>query len=307
MNIDQSLLEKFEAGLDPQNPASSAVKCKLIGFGEISAIFEVEGQEGMAMKRLPIFPDRPTAEQYIRLYDEYCVLIGEAGIRLPETATAIAEVPGRPVVIYIAQERLPSDRFCNHLIHVWELREIKKLIANVVDQFKAIWRFTESHKPALEIAIDGQLSNWVVSGSCYDYTLNYIDTSTPFIRRHGNHQIPADLFLQAVPRHLRGIFRSLFLSDVLNRYYDRRSILIDLAANLYKEQRPDLVPVAVQVINNSIGRMAEPITVEAVKRYYREDKMIWQIFLAIRKIDRWTTTSIRHGRYEFILPDKIKR
>lgn len=307
MKIDQSLLEKFELGLDPQNPAASTVKCNLIGFGEISAIFEVEGMEGMAMKRLPIFPDRSTAEQYIKLYDEYCVLLDNAGIRLPETATALVEVPGRPVVIYIAQDRLPTDRFCNKLIHVWEMREIKKLIQSVVEQFKAIWRFTESRKPGLDIAIDGQLSNWVVSGSCYDYTLDYIDTSTPFIRRNGKHQIPADLFLQAVPRHLRGIFRSLFLSDVLNRYYDRRSILLDLAANLYKEQRPDLVPVAVQVINDSIGRMAEPVTVEAVNRYYREDKMIWTIFLAIRKLDRWAATTIRHGRYEFILPEKIKR
>jgi len=35
-------------------------------------------------KRLPLFPDRLSAEEYTRQYYEYCHLLTEAGLRLPE-------------------------------------------------------------------------------------------------------------------------------------------------------------------------------------------------------------------------------
>jgi len=44
-----------------------------------------------------------------------------------------------------------------------------------------------------------------------------------------------------------------------------------------------------------------------VEKYYREDKFIWTLFLALRRMDRWLTTTIFRKRYEFILPGKIKR
>ena len=44
-----------------------------------------------------------------------------------------------------------------------------------------------------------------------------------------------------------------------------------------------------------------------VKKYYREDKLIWTIFLAFRRMDRWLTTRVFRKRYEFLLPGKIER
>ncbi len=93
----------------------------------------------------------------------------------------------------------------------------------------------------------------------------------------------------------------------MNRYYNPRSVYIDLTANLYKEQRPDLVPETIQIINRYITDDLGPLSVKEVKNYYKEDKIIWTVFLAFRRLDCWISTKILRRRYEFILPGKIKR
>jgi hypothetical protein len=49
------------------------------------------------------------------------------------------------------------------------------------------------------------------------------------------------------------------------------------------------------------------ITEEMVKRYYKEDKMTWAVFLAFRRFDRWFMLKLLRKNYNFILPAKIKR
>ena len=99
----------------------------------------------------------------------------------------------------------------------------------------------------------------------------------------------------------------LLLCDVINRYYDQRLVYFDLAANLYKEQQPALIPLAVKIINTILSDSVKPLTQEEVAKYYRQDKLIWTLFLAFRRLDRWFTTKLFRRRYEFILPGKIKR
>jgi hypothetical protein len=135
----------------------------------------------------------------------------------------------------------------------------------------------------------------------------YIDTSTPLYRKQGEEQLDPELFLQSAPSFLRWIIRLLFLKDVINRYYEPRQVYIDLAANLYKEQRPDLIPPTMNVINQCIPNDLPPLTEKEVKRYYREDKLIWTLFLAFRRFDCWLKTKLFRERYEFILPGKIAR
>lgn len=40
---------------------------------------------------------------------------------------------------------------------------------------------------------------------------------------------------------------------------------------------------------------------------HREDKMLWRLFLAFRRIDRWLKDGLLRRRYEFILPGRIQR
>jgi hypothetical protein len=307
MDIDKDLLYRFEKGLDPQKIEGSTVPASIIGFGEISTIFQIGDNANLAFKRMPLFSNRMSAEKYRHQYNEYCNKLIEAGVKIPEHETIIIEPPKRPVVFYIAQKQLPADRFAHKLIHVFNPMKTRRLIEQIVSDISKIWQFNRSSMPSFELAIDGQLSNWVGMKKGTGIEILYIDTSTPLYRINGVEQLDPELLLQSAPSFLRWIIRLLFLRDVMNRYYDQRMVYIDLAANLYKEQRPDLILNAIDIINQHLSDNQKPLKMEEVEKYYREDKLIWSLFLTFRRIDRWLTTKLLRKRYEFILPGKIKR
>jgi len=305
VEIDLDLLNRFERGLDPWDLSASPVPARLLGYGEISAIFEIEGLPGLALKRLPLFADRARAEAYAADFDQYGALLIRAGLHLPASRAVVADrIPGRPMSLYIAQARQPADRLGQALIHTLPRAEIEALIRAVAGEIDRVWRFNQDQAPETEVAIDGQISNWVLTP---EGRLLYLDTSTPLFRRNGRERLDPELLLQTAPGFLRWLLRWLFVDDVMNRYYDPRQVFTDLAANLIKEQRPELVPLAVAAINDGLGGDVEPLTVEAVQKYYRHDRLIWSVFLTLRRLDRWLVTRVFRRRYEFILPGKIKR
>ncbi|MBW2365665.1 MAG: hypothetical protein JRF25_11520 [Deltaproteobacteria bacterium] len=307
MHIDKKILYQFEQGLDPQNVDQSVIPADIIGFGEISSIFKIGDDNEIAYKRMPLFSDRLSAEKYEKQYHEYCGLLGKAGINLPEHETIIIEVPKRPITLYIAQKMLPSDRLGHRLIHQLENNDFGNIVEKIISDIVKVWHFNTSEMPEIELAIDGQLSNWVWMDEKGRNNLYFIDTSTPLYRKDGIEQIDPELILQSAPGFLRWIIRWLFLDDVLNRYYDPRLVYTDFVANLFKEQRPDLIPACMDIINKYLSDEKGPLTFKEVEKYYKEDKLIWMLFLAFRRIDRWLTTKIFRKRYEFILPGKIKR
>lgn len=304
MKVDPDLIYEFEKGLNPQDIGSSSIPAVLLGYGEISAIFRIGDDNETAYKRMPLFKDRKTAEDYEVMYHEYCGLVKAAGILLPETETVIAEVPGRPIVLYIAQTLFPLEQFAHKLIHTLSTEESRNLIGRIMAEIKKIRIFNHDQAHGLEIALDAQLSNWVASPEGPIY---FVDTSTPFIRENGVHRLDPDLILQAAPGLVRGIFKLLFVDEVMNRYYEIEKNLTDLAANLFKEQKPELVPVFLEEINKALPEGTTPLTLKSVEKYYRGDKLIWTLFLGIRRLDRWVKTGLLGRRYEFILPGRIKR
>ena len=271
MDIDKDLLYRFENGLDPQNIKDSSVPGSVIGFGEISTIFQIGDNSDVAFKRMPLFPNRMSAEEYNHQYHEYCDNLVESGVKLPEHETIILQAPNRPVVFYIAQKQLPADRFAHRLIHVLNHMNTLRLIEQIVSNISNIWKFNQSSMPSLELAIDGQLSNWVCLEKEIGTEIVYIDTSTPLYRINGVEQLDPELLLQSAPSFLRWIIRLLFLKDVMNRYYDQRMVYIDLAANLFKEQQPDLILDTIDIINQRLSNNLKPLTMKEVEKYYREE------------------------------------
>ena len=307
MTIDRNLLYQFEKELNPQDLENSPITATVLGFGEISTIFQIEDNASVAYKRMPLFSTQSSAERYARQYHEYCRLLEEAGLRLPDHETIIIQIPNRPVVIYIAQKQFPLEHFGHRLIHRLGPKDIRGLLEQIVFEIEKVWRFNHSLRPSLELALDGQISNWVRLKEGEGENIYYIDTSTPLYRKEGTEQLDPELLLQSAPSFLRWIIRLLFLEQVTNRYYDRRQVYMDFAANLYKEQRSDLVPLTIYIINGHLSDDLEPLTLREVAKYYREDRLIWTLFLAFRRVDRWLKIKLFRKRYDFILPGKIKR
>jgi hypothetical protein len=304
MEMDIQLLTRFERELIPHDLSRSSVPAKIIGFGEISAIFQIGEDPDIIYKRLPLFPDIQTAEAYRKMYFEYCALLRQAGINLPWDDAVIIELPDRPVVIYFAQQRFDASLFCHHLIHTLDEREREAMLIQILTALTGIWGFNQDHTPRLEIAVDSQLSNWVWRNENGAQKLYLVDTSTPFIRKNGVEQLDVGLLLQSAPSYIRWLIRLLNLDDVIDRYYDHKNVLTDLIANLYKEQRPELIPQFLILVN---PYLKDPLTRKEIDRYYKEDKMIWTLFSALRKLDRFICVRLLKKRYEFILPGRVKR
>ncbi len=134
--------------------------------------------------------------------------------------------------------------------------------------------------------------------------MTYIDVSTPLYRKDGKEMLNAQLFLKSTPPIIRSILKLAFLKEVLDRYYDFKSILIDLVANLFKEGLSEFVPKALDIVNDFLD---DKISFEQVKSYYKRDAFIWSLFQSMRRTHRFFRTKIMRKRYEFILPGKIKR
>lgn len=304
---DTEILERFEKELNPQDLNASPIAAKIIGYGEISVIFEILDLPGIVYKRMPIFPNRRHAEIYQDMYRKYCTLLEEAGLLLPASDTCIVSVPGRATVLYIAQEKLPPERLGHTLIRHLDKPDCLKIFSTVISELEKIWAFNRRHRSVRELAIDGQISNWALPDEAKQPRPYYIDTSTPLFRLGGNEQLDPEPLLKSTPGFLRWIIRLLFLKDVMNRYYVPRLVYTDLAANLYKEQRPDLVADVIALINQALPESESPLTVSELDKYYKEDRLIWSVFLRFRKIDRWLQTKLLRKRYEFILPGEIIR
>lgn len=304
--LPQELLHEFELGLNPKKPGESKIPARIVGYGEISAIFALEADVTNVYKRMPLFGNLASARQYQQMYLEYCGLLEQTGLSLPPHETCIVDVPDRPVTLYIAQKALPTSNFAHVAIHELDHAASLDLIQRVIAETNKVWSFNQANEPEISLAIDGQLSNWVRDPQD-PQKLYYVDTSTPLYCRQGKEQQDPELLIQSAPGFLRWIIWLFFLDDVMTRYYVPRLVFMDLVANLYKEQKPELIELTITLVNKGLPVGQEPLTKKEVDKYYKEDKLIWTVFLALRRFDRFITTNLLRKRYEFILPGKIKR
>lgn len=319
--IDFAGLVEFERGLDPIHPERSAVPCRVLGYGEISTVFEIHAAtfDGLAFKRISIFETREELSKYLLTYQEYNRLLEQdIGVHLPRHGhAAFINQSGRPV-FYIIQSKLPVPAIGNKAMHLLPREDAVILFECVLHELYKVWIFNQRQADC-QVGIDGQVSNWVINQ--FDpiqprvepgVQLSYVDTSTPFIRYHGVEQMEPELFLRSAPSFLAWILRWLFLKDVVARYYDFRLVVIDLLANCCKEQMPELIPDLLVMVNNFFAAQArslnlEPIEAKEVLSYYREDALIWSLYLSMRRVDRFLHHYILFRPYPYILPGRIKR
>ncbi|MEA3286509.1 MAG: DUF6206 family protein [Candidatus Marinimicrobia bacterium] len=304
MKLTRELLQNFESGLDPLNLEASAIPCKILGYGEISTVLQLQSDPDLAAKRMPLFKSVSAAEKYAGDYHHYVERLRAAGLLVPEDTTMYVNGHGDIIVLYILQKQLPPERFCHKLIHTESPAFISKMAQLIVEEIEKVWTYNAEQAPELKLAIDGQLSNWVLleSGELF-----FIDTSTPLMHENGQEVLDPELLIQSAPSFLRWLIRWQFLDDVMNRYYDRGLVYTDLIANLYKEQQPGLVEPWISIINTATEEHMEALDKKQIEAYYKEDKLIWSLFLGLRRLDRFIKTKLLRQRYEFVLPGKIKR
>jgi hypothetical protein len=323
MRIDIKLLEEFEQGIDTLHPEKGPIPINILGYGEISLVFEfVDSKEQIAYKRLPIFDNEIQVHRHIKAYQRYHEILTRLGIFIPAEDAYWTNLDENTLVLYCAQEKINPETIGNRIIHHQiSIQEIYTLILLIMRKLSKIWLY--NHKSSnLKVGIDGQISNWGVRD--YDplspritesVELFYLDTSTPMFRINNVDAMEPVLFLKSAPSFLRWALEALFLDEVVDRYFDFRLVTIDLLANFFKEQRAELIPGIIKLVNDffldEVPQLElKPLSYNEVDNYYNGflgDRQIWVIFQAARRIDRFLQTRMLRRSYNFYLPGKIKR
>jgi len=322
LKVNVELLRGFEKGLDPRFPERSAIPARVLGYGEISTVLEIGAgsERDLAYKRLPMFKTEDEAARYEALYRQYVTTLRDRiGLRVvPSDIVRLADNETGRVVVYIGQQKLPVESVGHKAIHAIPPGDVLRLVLAALRETRKVFDFNRQHRGELEVGFDGQISNWAIVNFnparpevSEEAELFYFDTSTPLMQVNGQEQLDPELFLRSAPSFMVWIIRLLFLEDVMTRYYDLRRVAVDLVANFYKEQRPELIPDLIEAVNGLFaaetqGGDFEPLTAKEVAAYYREDAWIWRIYLAFRKIDRSLHRLLGKG-YPYVLPGKIKR
>jgi hypothetical protein len=326
-NLSRDILRYKEFERDFLRLYRDDVKVDVVGYGEISTVMrlnknkqirvDIVSTESMWIwKKMPPFPTKDEVDRFLKLYEEYRrILTEDIDIMVPEQ-TARFFRHDTFYQVYAGQKCVGAETICNVLIKKLDEPNANRLLSMILKRICAVYDFNTINS-AMKIGIDAQLSNWALDskhGSPSAVTGNeriiYIDTSTPMIRIQGIEKINPEIFIKSAASFLRPIIRRFFLQQVLDRYYDVRSVAIDIIANLYKEKREDLINSFISTTNDCFHRSGigvEDITRKEIDAYYSDDAFIWKFYLSSRKIDRFITEKILRKKYMYRIPENIER
>lgn len=320
MKVNLELLKELERSINTVEPENGTIPIKVLGFGEISLVFEIlNDPEHLAYKRIPIFDTEAQVKRHIWAYNSYCQLLDKkVGLNLPAYDVAWFKDDNNTIQFYCIQEKIATESVGNIVIHNLSRDEIFILVTLILREMKKVWQYSRKN-PKIDLGLDGQISNFGIINYNpkspqvdFNTKLYYLDTSTPMLRVNKAEAMEAVLFLKSAPSFLRWLLKALFLEETVGRYYEWRKVTIDLIANFYKEQLPELIPQLIKLVNDFFAEEAPefniaPITLEEIDKYYKSDSNMWEIFQTVRKFDRYLKTKIFKKKYEFYLPDKIER
>jgi hypothetical protein len=304
----------FERELDPARPAAGG-RARVLGYGEVSAVLSLAALPGQVCKRLSGFADADAAARHAELVREYLRRLEAAGVAVVPTQAAVVSLPRRRPVVYLLQPALDPARLGHALLREAGDGALAACVDHVLEAVLRVWRDNAARGGDPELTLDAQLSNWHfpdVGGA--PGLPRLLDVGTPFLRRGGRHAIASDFFLAAVPPGVRAWYRRRrAVERYLDHYFEPRSLALDLLGNFHKEGRPDRVPLGADRVNRWLAAHADvlgavaPVAPAAVAAAYRQDAAQLELFLRVRRLDRFVRTHLLRSRYDFVLPGPIRR
>ena len=282
---------------------------RVLGWGEISTVAEVAGSPftswrqpntGAPMrvvyKRMPPFLDRADAEAFVERYMEYnSVLRDEVGIVVPHFEARIMDKEGQ-AIIFVIQERVDPASVGHEILRTIGPAAAERLYRAILGEYEKLFRYNRAREDdGYQLGLDGQIPNWAVSGYDGDpdgiqgtERLFYLDTNVPMIRIDGQDVVGTDMYFQALPGAARWLIKRLEIDqEVMDRYFQVRTIMLDFLGNLIVRHREDLVERLVAVTNETlVGPFAEgsfePLTIQEVAKYYRSDVATWRLWRSLK-------------------------
>jgi Family of unknown function (DUF6206) len=266
----------------------------MLGFGEISLVLGWPPDDArFACKRLPPFRSHERFDAYRNTLQDYVSALGIAGVRVVDTEMRGVRCADGTVAGYVVQPTLPADQLATAILRKTDPQAGHPLVEAVVS--------TAAAAVSPSLGLDAQLANWTWDGT----GLTYIDVSTPLIwSPEGRSRLDLDLLAEAFPAVLRWPLRHWVAPGILDTYRDLRKVYLDVTGNLLKEHLDGWLPSFLEQLN---PHLAEPLSEDDVRRYYRSDARLWGALLRIRKLDRAWRRTVRRRPYPFLLPGRVER
>lgn len=322
-----AVLDRTEARLDPGNPEEGG-HVSVIGYGEISVALAIAELPGLVCKRMSGFSGPSSVSQYLDLVTGYLAELAEVGIQVAPTTPVPVRRPGRPPVVYLVQPRLAGESLGNSMLRWADDATVAAALRLALDAVARLARRSAERTDGIEVALDGQLSNW----SFPDATTVgrpvgapegepepalaepiLIDIGTPFIRRDGRHAMDREVLLAPVPPGLRAYYRRAGLVEAyLDDYFVPRTVALDMLGNFHKEGASERLGLGEGIVNEwlagaDIPGPREPIHITEVAEYYRKDADLLALYLRLRRMDRFLRTRLMRREYDYVLPGTVQR
>ena len=276
-------IDRVDAAVETAIAAGSAETLSVLGYGEITLVLGwPPAAPAVAVKRLPAFPSAEAVARYADLLDRYIAMLRDRGV--PTIATEL-KIAGerRP---YLVQPLVPSESLLVRFLGSASPERGATLLARLAQLVDAALDET--------VGMDAQPSNWVVEGD----DLRQLDLSTPMLRTAGRHELDVGVFISIYPWLLRAPLRPV-AAGVMSQYFDKRTVLLDIAGNLSREGHGRWVPAFLEAAN---AYVEQPITERDVRRYVVQDRLLWQTMQRLRRLDRSWQRRVRRRPYPFLLP-----
>jgi hypothetical protein len=286
-------LERLDRAVARALDSPDAPRPEILGFGEISCALALDADAGaVACKRLPPFPSDGAFQTYRECFEDQLERLRAGGISV--LPTRLQRLPGGTrTIAYCVQPRVDADALLPSALRRADEGQGRLLLDSVLELALSYVSPTRG--------LDAQLSNWAL----LDARLVYLDVTTPLLRdERGRERLDLGIFLASLPWALRGFVRRFLLRDVLDAYYEPRTVVLDVLGNLIKEglddRLPELVPLAAE-------RMGQPLGLREVRRHYARDARLWELLQRLRRLDRAWQQHVRRRPYPFLLPGPVRR
>jgi hypothetical protein len=283
-------LEGLEADVSHALATGDTGRLRLVGHGEISLVLGWPADDPVvACKRLPPFADLDAFERYRGVVVRYIGELRRRGVRVLDTDLHhLVRGDGRVTGFHV-QPLLPPDALAIEVLRATSPSRDHPLLEAIVD--------TVTRATTERVGLDAQLSNWIwLDGEPWQ-----LDLTTPFLL--DERKRPAfDLspFLAALPAVVRPVVRRE-MTKLIQRWTTARGSLLDLAANLLKEDETEWLEPMLAVINT---RVEPRLTRADAERVHTQDRRLWPVLFRLQRVNRWWQQRVRHRRYEFLLPER---
>ena len=285
-------VERLDAAVEGSIRAGTARGLRVLGYGELTLVIGWPTQEPVvAVKRLPPFTSAARLRAYRDLLERYVEVLRNRGVTVLGTEIRSHAGQGGTVRAYIVQPLVPRERHLNLILRTADDARVRELVELVVE---CVHRCTDEF-----VGFDAQAANWWVE----DDDLGYFDVSTPMLRdREGRELLDVSLFLSVYPWLTRPALARI-APGVMAQFHDPRTVLLDFASNLHKEGLDRCVPALLEAANR---RLERPLTADDVRRYFRQDKLLWALMQRLRLGDRFWQRHVRRRPYPLLLPPRYR-